>query len=174
MQAIPRCFLFVSAVLVPRFIAARDSASTLSVLGDVQKPTRWSLEGLKAQFANQVQNAKFAAGKDKQPMMGTGIPLLPIIQAAVPKADQSIKRHGLKSLVILETRDSCQAFFSPEELTPTPGRGPQSFLVWDRDGKPLPDKRRLFVQCRRFMAGPDKYTGAPPLPCWMALNWQTS
>ena len=103
MKPISRYFLLVAAVLLPlRFIAAQDSASTLSIRGDIQKPIEWSLETLKAQLASQVQSVKFASGKDKQPTTGTGIPLLSVIQAAAPKTDQHINHHDLKFLVILE------------------------------------------------------------------------
>ena len=140
MQRMTRCFLFISAVLLSGFIAAQDSASTLSVQGDVQKPARWSMEELKAQFAGQVQSVKFTAGKDKQSKEGTGIPVLSVIQAAALKTDQHINHHDLKFVVIMEAKDAYQAFFSLAELTPTQGRSPQAFLVWAIDGKALPEK----------------------------------
>ena len=140
MKLIPRCLLIILAVLLSGVVSAQDSALTLSVQGDVQKPTRWSIEELKAQFASQVQNVKFTAGKDKQLKVGTGIPILSAIQAAALKTDPHINHHDLKFLVILEAKDSYQAFFSLAELTPTQGQSPHSFLVWEIDGKPLPDK----------------------------------
>jgi len=134
-------FLLVIATLLPLwFVPAQDSASTLSVQGDVQNPTQWSMEELKGQFAGQVQKVEFAAGKDKQPKVATGIPLLSVIRAAALKTDQRINHHDLKFLVILEARDSYQAFFSLAELTPTQGGSPQAFLVWDIDGKPLSER----------------------------------
>jgi DMSO/TMAO reductase YedYZ molybdopterin-dependent catalytic subunit len=136
-----RYFLLAAAVLLPlRFIAARDSASTLSIRGDIQKPIDWSLETLKAQLSSKVQSVKFASGKDKQPKTGTGVPLLSVIQAAALKTDQRMNHHDLKFLVILEAKDSYQAFFSLAELTPLPGRDPQAFLIWDVDRKPLSEK----------------------------------
>ncbi len=141
MKSIPWCFLFAVAVLLPvRFVPAQDSALTMSVQGDVQTPTRWTLEELKTQFAGQVQKVQFSAGKDNQPKVGTGIPLLSVIQAAALKTDPRINHHDLKFFVILEAKDSYQAFFSLAELTPTQGRSPQTFLVWDIDGKPLSEK----------------------------------
>ncbi len=124
------------AVLLPlRPIPAQDSDATLSVQGDVQKPIGWSMEQLKTQFASQIHKIEFTTGKDKQPKVGTGIPLLSIIQAAGLKTDPRINHHDLKFLVILEAKDSYQAFFSLSELSPT-----QAFLVWEIDGKPLPEK----------------------------------
>ena len=121
-------------------IQAQDSAATLSVRGDIQKPTQWSVEALKVQFAGQVQNVKFTAGKDKQPKAGTGIPLLSVIQAAALKTDPKIGHHDLKFLVILEAKDSYRVFFSLAELTPPTGGHAQAFLIWDLDGRPLSGK----------------------------------
>jgi DMSO/TMAO reductase YedYZ molybdopterin-dependent catalytic subunit len=136
-----RFLMFFAAVLFPlRPVPAQDSAATLSVRGDVQKPSQWSLEELKEQFAGQVQSIKFTAGKDKLPKTGTGIPLLSVIRAAALKTDKSIGHHDLKFLVILEARDSYKVFFSLAELTPPPGGHAEAFLIWDVDGKPLSGK----------------------------------
>jgi DMSO/TMAO reductase YedYZ molybdopterin-dependent catalytic subunit len=133
--------IFFMAVLLPlRFIPAQDSFSTLSIRGDVQKPTQWSMEALKTQFASQVQSVKFMSGKDQQPKVGTGIPLLSVIQTAALKTDPRIGHHDLKFLVILEAKDSYQAFFSLAELTPPQGSDARAFLIWDVDGKPLSGK----------------------------------
>ena len=133
--------MFSMVCLLPlRFISAQDSASTLSIRGDVQKPTQWSMEALRTQFASQVQSVKFMSGKDKQQKAGTGIPLLSVIQTAALKTDPRIGHHDLKFLVILEAKDSYQAFFSLAELTPPQGRDAQAFLIWDVDGKPLSGK----------------------------------
>ena len=133
-----RRFLLTLTVLLPlRFVSAQDSALTLSVQGDVQKPSQWTMEQLKSQFASQVQKVNFT-GKDKQPKVGTGIPVLSVIQAAALKTDSRINHHDLKFFIILEAKDSYQAFFSLAELTPTQGRSPQALLIWDIDGKPLP------------------------------------
>ena len=132
--------LMFTAVFPWCCIAAQDSAATLSIRGDIQKPTQWSVQELKMQFASQAQEIKFTAGMDKGVKVGTGIPLLSVIQAAAPKIDPRISHHNLKFLVILEAKDSYQSFFSLAELTP-PKDGPAlAFLVWDVDGKPLPEK----------------------------------
>ena len=58
-----RGLTFLAAALLPlRCIPAQDSAATLSVRGDIQKPAQWSVEALKAQFASQVQSVKFTVG----------------------------------------------------------------------------------------------------------------
>ena len=140
MQLIRRCFLYLLLLLLSGAVPAQNSASTVSVQGDVQKPTQWSMEELKAQFASQVQNVNFTTGKDKLPKVGTGIPLGALIRAAVLKTEKGINHHDLKFLVILEAKDGYQAFFSLAELTPTQGQNPQAFLAWEIDGKPLPEK----------------------------------
>jgi DMSO/TMAO reductase YedYZ molybdopterin-dependent catalytic subunit len=136
-----RFLMLFTAVLLPlRFAPAQDAVSTLSIRGDVQKPTQWSMEALKAQFAGQTQSVKFMVGKDKEPKVGTGIPLLSVIQAVALRTDQSIKHHDLKFLVILEAKDSYQAFFSLAELTPPQGGPDLAFLIWDVDVQRLSEK----------------------------------
>ena len=51
-----------------------------------------------------------------------------------------IGHHDLKFLVILEAKDSYQAFFSLAELKPPQGSDARAFLIWDVDGKPLSGK----------------------------------
>ena len=141
MQQQFRWLLFITALLLPlRCVPAQDSVLTLSIRGDVQKPAQWSLEELKAQFAGQIQSVKFTAGKDKQPKVGTGIPLLSAIKADALKTDVRLAHHDLKFLVILEAKDSYQAFFSLAELTPPQGSNAQAFLIWEMDGKQLSEK----------------------------------
>jgi hypothetical protein len=135
-----RFMVFLIAVLLPVELASsKDSDSSLSISGDIQKPAQWSADALKKQFADRIQSVKFAAGKDKQQKTGMGIPLLSIIQSAALKTDPNIGHHDLKFLVILEAKDSYQAFFPIAELTPAPGGSPLAFLVWEVDGKPLSD-----------------------------------
>jgi DMSO/TMAO reductase YedYZ molybdopterin-dependent catalytic subunit len=144
------------AVLTLHFAAAQDSASTLSIRGDIQKPVHWSVEALKMQFAGQAQQIKFAAGKDKQLKVGTGVSLLSVVQAAALKTDQSVRHHDLKFLVILEATDSYRVFFSLAELMPQCGHA-QAWLIWSVDGKPLSEKEspvRLVVSSDQ---GADRY-----------------
>jgi hypothetical protein len=102
--------LALSFLLVPFCLAAQDSASALSIRGDVQKPDQWIVEALKARFADQAQDIEFAAGRDKTPNVGTGIPLLTVIQAAVPKVNQQAKHSDLAFFVILGAYDSYRIF----------------------------------------------------------------
>jgi DMSO/TMAO reductase YedYZ molybdopterin-dependent catalytic subunit len=132
--------IFLIAVLFAlRCVPAQDSAATLSIRGDVQKPVQWSVEELKSKLAGQIQDVTFVAGKDKQTQVGTGVPLFSLIQAAAPKTDKGIKHHDLAFLVILEAGDAYRVFFSLAELMPRNGPA-QAFLIWNVDGKPLSGK----------------------------------
>ena len=51
-------------------LPAQDSAATLFVLGDVKNPDQWSIESLKTQFADQVQDIKFVGNMDKAERIG--------------------------------------------------------------------------------------------------------
>lgn len=127
----------------------------LSVGGDVQKPAQWSVEALKAQFAGQVQEIKFVAGKDKNMKTGTGIPLLSVIDAAVPKTEQKAKHPEMAFFVILEATDSYRVFFSLPELMPKVGRA-QAWIIWSVDGKPLDEKEAPFRLVVTTDQGPDR------------------
>jgi len=118
---------------------AQDSAASLTIRGDVQKPVQWSVEELKTKFAGQAQEIKFTAGKDKEMNVGTGIPLPAVIETAGLKTDQGIKHHNLTFLVIVEAADSYRVFFSMAELAPQLGQA-QAWLIWSVDGKPLSGK----------------------------------
>jgi hypothetical protein len=108
-------------LLAPLGAFSQDSRATLSVLGDVQQPSQWSVEELKAKFSAKIQDIKFTAGMDKSVSIGTGIPLLSLIQAAAPKAEKGTKHPDLAFLVIVEAYDSYRVFFSLAELMPQAG-----------------------------------------------------
>lgn len=130
--AVLLCTILLSAVP----LWAQDSIAKLSVHGDIQKPVGWSIDELKTRFAEKTQEVNFTTGKEKQSRVGTGIPLLSIIQAAGLKTDKAIRHHDMKFMVVVEAHDRYRAFFSVAELLPDVGRG-QAFLVWAVDGKPL-------------------------------------
>jgi DMSO/TMAO reductase YedYZ molybdopterin-dependent catalytic subunit len=144
------------AVLIPiSCVFAQGSAATISIGGDVQKPAQWSVDTLKTQFAGQIQEIKFTAGMDKSVKMGTGIPLLSVIEAAGPKAEKGPKHPEMGFLIILEAHDSYRVFFSLPELMPKVGHA-QAWLIWNVDGTPLSDKEaplRLVVTTDQ---GPDR------------------
>lgn len=129
-------------LLVAHCALAQVVPSTVSVRGDVQKPGEWSVAALKQRFAGQVQTVKFTAA-DRQPAVGRGIPLYSLIQEATPKVEKTPKHYDLSFLVILEARDGYRVFFSLAELTPECGNA-QVWLVWESDGKPLPEKEAPF------------------------------
>lgn len=136
MRSIVQSVILFLGVLAPAHYAiAQVSSATLAVRGDIQKPAEWTVEAIKQQFAKQTQTIKFTTG-DKQPKVGTGIPLYSLIQEAPPKTEKVPKHYDLSFLVILEARDGYRVFFSLAELTPQCGNA-QVLLVWDVHGKPL-------------------------------------
>lgn len=149
--------MLVAAVLLTgHSVFAQETVATLAVRGDILKPGQWSVVDLKQQFAKEVQTVRFSPGADKPQQVGTGIPLVSLIQAAAPKIEKVPKHYDLTFLVILEARDSYRVFFSLAELLPQCGHA-QVWLVWDVDGKPLSGNEaplRLVVLSDR---GHDRY-----------------
>jgi hypothetical protein len=145
-----------AVVFTAQFVTSQERAATLAVRGDVLKPGPWAVENLKQQFAKEIQTVKFTSGADKQQQVGTGIPLLSLIQAAAPRTEKVPKHHDLTFLVILEARDSYRVFFSLAELLPQCGHA-QVWLVWDLDGQPLSDKEAPFRLAVLSDQGHDRY-----------------
>jgi len=136
MQRLGRSLLiFLAVAFTGHLVSAQDTGSLL-VRGAVLKPGRWSPEDVKRHFSDEVRAITFRAGKDKAPHVGTGIPLLSLLQKSVLKTEQVPKHHELTFLVIIEAHDSYRVFFSMAELLPACGRA-QAYLIWDVDGKPL-------------------------------------
>jgi hypothetical protein len=135
--------LIVVVLITPFWLFGQDGVSTLSIRGDIQKPTQWSVESLKTQFAGQAQEIKFTAGMDKSVKAGTGVLLLSVIQSAALQTDKAVKHHDLKFLVIVEAYDGYRVFFSLAELMPQAGNA-QAWLLWAVDGQPLSGKEAPF------------------------------
>jgi hypothetical protein len=125
-----------------RCVSAQDG-TTLSMRGDIQKSIQWSVEEVKTKFAGQVQDVKFTAGMDKLVKVGTGVPLLSLIQAVTLKTDPAVKHHDLKFLIIVEATDGFRVVFSSAELMPQGGQA-QAWLIWNVDGKPITGKEAPF------------------------------
>lgn len=128
----------------------------IAVRGDVLKPGQWAAADLKQQFAKEIQTVKFTSGTDKEQHMGTGVPLISLLQAAAPKTETVPKHYDLTFLVILEALDHYRVFFSLAELLPACGHA-QAWLIWNVDGKSLSGKEapiRLIVSSD---AGPDRH-----------------
>jgi len=131
----PPLLVILTITLAGQLASAQESGSVL-IRGAVLKPGRWTPSDVKREFGDQVQSVTFIAGKDKAQHVGTGIPLLSLLQKAVLKTERVPKHHDLTFLVIIEAHDTYRVFFSFAELVPTCGRT-QAFLAWDVDGKPL-------------------------------------
>jgi DMSO/TMAO reductase YedYZ molybdopterin-dependent catalytic subunit len=136
MQRISSSIMILLAITFAGHYIFAQEAGSLVVRGAVLKPGPWSPQDIKQRFADQIQPVKFTGGKDKQPHVGTGIPLISLLQEAAPKTEKVPKHYDLSFLVIIEAHDSYRAFFSLAELLPGCGNA-QAFLIWDVDGKPL-------------------------------------
>lgn len=131
-----RSLVALLAVALAGQPASAQDTGSLSIRGAVLNPGRWSPDDVKQEFRDGVRTVTFSAGKDKAQHVGTGIPLLSLLQKAGLKTEKVPKHHELTFLVLVEARDSYRAFFSFAELLPTCGRT-QAYLVWEVDGKPL-------------------------------------
>ena len=156
MRSIVQSIILFVGVLAPvHHSLAQDSSATLVVRGDIQKPGEWTVQTIRQQFAKQAQAVTFTAG-DKQPGIGTGIPLYSLIQGAAPRTEKVPKHYDLSFLVVLEARDGYRVFFSLAELTPQCGNA-QAWLVWEVDGKPLTAKEAPFRLAVLSDQGHDRY-----------------
>ncbi len=156
MRSIVKSLILLVGVLAPvhRSLAQAPS-STLVVRGDIQKPGEWTVESIRQQFAGQARAVTFTAG-DKQPRVGTGIPLYSLIQEAAPRTEKVPKHYDLSFFVILEARDGYRVFFTLAELSPQCGNA-QVWLVWEVDGKPLSEKEAPFRLAVLSDQGHDRY-----------------
>jgi hypothetical protein len=127
--------LLLAIAFTAHFTSAQDTGS-LVVRGAVLKPGRWSPEDVKREFSDEIRAITFSTGKDKAQHVGTGIPLLSLLQKSVLKTEQVPKHHELTFLVIIEAHDSYRVFFSLAELLPSCGRA-RADLIWDLDGRTL-------------------------------------
>jgi len=148
--------LALASILFMTLCVFAQQPATLVVRGAVFKPGPWSVENLKQQFANQIQTIKFTPAEDQLQQIGTGIPLLALIQTVAPKTEKVPKHYDLTFLVILEARDSYRVFFSLAELLPQCGHA-QVWLIWDVGGKPLSGKEAPFRLVVLSDEGHDRY-----------------
>jgi hypothetical protein len=118
---------------------AQETPAPIDVRGDILKPREWSIPDLRDQFAKDIKSIRFSIGKGQPEHTGTGIPLISLLQAAAPKVEKTPKHYELSFLVIIEAHDGYRVYFSLAELLPECGRA-QAWLVWEMDGKALPDK----------------------------------
>jgi hypothetical protein len=149
-----RFSLIVALLFSLRCVSAQTPAGTLAIRGDVQNPIQWTADELKAKFAGQVQDIKFA-GMDRVEKTGSGVPLLSVIQAAGLKVDQGAKHHDMAFLAIVEASDSYLVFFTIPELMPKVGHA-QAWILWSVDGKPLSGKEAPFRLIVSTDSGPDR------------------
>jgi len=131
--------LALAAILFTALCAFAQEPAKLVARGAVLKPGSWSAEDLKEQFADQIRTIKFTPAENVPQQVGTGIPLLALIQATAPRTEKAPKHYDLTFLVVLEARDSYRVFFSLAELLPQCGHA-EAWVIWEADGKPLSGK----------------------------------
>ena len=140
--------LLLTALISLNCLYAQESVMTISIGGDVKKPRQWTVEQLKAQFSDQIQEVKFRnIPYSVEEKTGNAIPLYSVIKAAEPWKEKETKwtqrdradstlHSEMVFIVILKARDSFHAVFSLAELMPEFG-STQAWLVLDKDGEPL-------------------------------------
>ena len=82
---------FLAAMLSAGSVFAQRNS--LEIRGDVQKPRTWSVDDVKKQFAGEVQNVKFAIGREKEEITSTGIPLISLVRAAELKSKKILYKY---------------------------------------------------------------------------------
>lgn len=145
-------------------LSAQESAGTISIKGDIKNPSQWSVEQLKAQFADEIKEVKFMDALSQwKEKTGLGIPLYSVIKAAEPMIEKETKwtnrdrkdsklHSYMTFFVILESGDSFRAFFSLAEMMPE--FNPSNvYLIWSKDGEPLTGKDAPL----RLVNADDKY-----------------
>jgi DMSO/TMAO reductase YedYZ molybdopterin-dependent catalytic subunit len=118
--------------------------SSFEILGDVQKPRSWSVDEVKNQFANQIRTVKSVVGPSKQEITSTGIPLISLLRATELKMDVIHKHAGFNHIVILEAQDGYRSYYAFAELSNGARGENPALLVWEENGKPLPDNEQPF------------------------------
>lgn len=140
-----RCHFIVSLLALLALSAsalAQPGPDTLSVTGAVSKPTDWTADQLKTQFASDLKSITFTS--HDTPHTANAIPLFSLLKAAgaptdltmTPKTDPKTKNFPLRFFVLIQGRDGYTAGFSLAELLPDIGHE-EAWLALDLDGKPL-------------------------------------
>jgi len=116
--------------------------SSLEILGDVQKPRSWSVDEVKKEFADQIRTVKSTVGRSRQEITSTGVPLISLLRAAELKMEAAHRHPGFNHIVILEAYDGYRSYYAFAELVNQ--REKPALLVWEENGKPIPDNEAPF------------------------------
>lgn len=115
-------------------------AVTLNVEGALVRPAALTVSELEA-----IGTASVEFKDKKGAHTGVGVRLDKLLLhlgfsegQSGPKVDPKQKHAGLRSVVIATARDGFEAVFSVGELLETLG-STQAMIVWQMDGKPLPE-----------------------------------
>jgi hypothetical protein len=123
-------------------VHADDALRVTGTDGAIQT---WTLAKLKETCAADIKPVEFTSRGEKH--TSNGVPLLAVLKAAGvpvdlkmdPKADPRLKNYNLRFAVVVQGGDGYTATFSLAELQPEIGAR-EAWLVFDEDGKPLPDR----------------------------------
>lgn len=135
-----KAFLILSVVILSLGAAVRAAdapVDAVSIGGAVAKAQSWTPEALKTDFAHDMKSIQYTS---KGTAHGAqAVPLMALINAAVPQLDSKTKNDELRMVVIVEGKDGYLATFTLAELMPTIGNR-EAWLTLDADGKPLTDR----------------------------------
>ena len=117
--------------------------TTLEIRGVVQKPRTWTVEDVRKHFAEEIRTVKSTVGRENQERTSTGIPLISLLRNAEPKVNELPKNHIQTFIVLLEAHDGFRAYYTFAELAFDEKENP-AMLVWEENGKPIPDNEAPF------------------------------
>jgi len=115
--------------------ATQGEASTFCVEGAVTKPATWTAERLAKEFAADLRTIEYERKGEKE--TARCVPLLDMIQAAVPKLDPKAKNAALAFAVVVRGADGYSTCFSMGEMTADVGKR-EVWVALERNGHPLP------------------------------------
>jgi DMSO/TMAO reductase YedYZ molybdopterin-dependent catalytic subunit len=133
---------FAAAVSAPHISAQVVGPATLQVKGNVEQPLTVTLEDLRRlpvqrmEDVRLVRDASIAGGAPELVRRYTGCLLRDVLERAKPVEKQRMDLR--KSAVVVTAADGYRVVFSWAEVFLSPiGEG--ALVVYERDGKPLPD-----------------------------------
>ena len=132
--------LAASLALLSVCSATATAGGAVDVTGDVRNPTTLSVDALRG-LPSQTQSVTFQSDQGPQSHTYVGVPLVDIVNAAVPVVDSA---HASLSVVVVATgADGYSAAVSWGEISPEFGATP-ILVTYTEDGHEL-DRPRLAV-----------------------------
>jgi hypothetical protein len=135
-----------AAMMLPWILSAAALAQdVVHIGGAVTKPTDWTPDQIRQQFASDIKPIDYTSKDQKH--TSDCVPLLSILKAAgvpttlkpAPGADPKNKNIPLRMSIVVQGRDGYQVVFSVAELLPDFGKR-DVWVALDEDGSPLSDR----------------------------------